>query len=440
MRIHRFALYTIAFSISIGGVALASAKTTDLIKNSTSDKITLEQALDCAFRNRQELSAYQTDLDAAALKLKHAGLPPNPELGVEWNNLGGDLPSGDSKETTISLSQPIEIGGKPSARKDKGHAEILRLQHEKAVTWLDIAVEVRTAFLEVLGARERLVLQREAAKTASELVNITREQVEAGKLAGTEETRAEARKAEIAAETQRLKRLLADAELNLATLLAKPDSSSITAEGGLFHEVSVPDRQALLAEMKSSPLLALRRSESQLAKTNLSLEQANAWSDPTLSLSLREVPDEDARAVAIGVSIPLPLFQRNQVAVAEAGATAHKATANEAAAVRRLQTELIKTHANLVAADQEVRTLRTEGLRKAAQAAEAVREGFRAGKFRYSDVLEASQALMAMQARYLDALLDLNRAAISLDRLSGKPALPSIAKESATPSSRRSTP
>lgn len=440
MRIYRFALCTFAFTISIGGVALASAKTTDLVKKSVSNTITIEQALECAFRNRQELSAYQTDLDAAALKLKHAGLPPNPELGVEWNNLGGDLPSGDSKETIISLSQPLEIGGKPSARKDKGHAEILRLQHEQAVTWLDIAAEVRTAFLEVLGARERLFLQREAAKTASELVDITREQVAAGKLAGTEETRAEARKAEIAAETQRLKRLLADAELNLATLLAKPDSSSITAEGRLLHEVSVPDRQALLAEIMSSPLLALRRSESQLAKTNLSLEQANAWSDPTLSLSLREVTDEDARAVAIGVSTPLPLFQRNQVAVAEASATAHKATANEVAAARRLQTELIKTHANLIAADDEVRSLRTEGLRKAAQADEAVREGFRAGKFRYSDVLEASQALMAMKARYLDALLDLNRAAISLDRLLGKPALPTIAKESATPSSRRSTP
>lgn len=440
MRIHRFALCTIAFSISIGGVALALAKTTDLANNSTSNKITLEQALEQAFRNRQELTTSQADLDAAAIKLKHAGLPPNPELGVEWNNVGGDLPDGDSRETIVSLSQPLEIGGKASARKSKGQAEILRLQHEQVVTWLDIAADVRTAYLEVLGARERLLLQREAAKTASELVEITREQVAAGKLAGTEETRAEAKKAEIAADTQRLTRLLTDAELHLATLLAIPDGSSITVDGRLLPEVPIPDRQALLAEMQDAPLLALRRSESQFATTNLSLEQANVWSDPTLSLAVREVPDEDARAVAIGISIPLPLFQRNQVAVAEASATAHKATANEAAAARRLQTELIKTHAHLIAADQEVRALRTEGLGKSAQAAEAVRQGFRAGKFRYSDVLEASQASMAMKARYLDALLDLNRAVISLDRLLGKPALPTIAKESATPSSRRSTP
>jgi len=317
---------------------------------------------------------------------------------------------------------------------------MLRLQREQAMTWLDIAAEVRTAFVEVLNARERLALQREAGKIASDVVAMTHEQVVAGKIAGTEETRAQARNAEALAETQKLKRLLTEAELNLATVLSEPDGAIVTAAGSLPHEVPIPDRQALLAEMKDTPLLALRRSETQLAKTSLSLEQAKAWSDPTLSLSVRDVPSEDARAFAIGVSIPLPLFQRNQPSLAEAGATAHKARANEAAASRRLQTELIKTHAVLVAADQEVRMLRADGLRKAAEAAEAVREGFRAGKFRYSDVLEASQSQAAMKARYLDALLDLNRAAIALDRLLGKPALPALSKNSSSSSTNRSTP
>ena len=270
---------------------------------------------------------------------------------------------------------------------------------------------------------------------------MTHEQVVAGKIAGTEETRAQARKAEALAEAQKLKRLLTEAELNLATvLLSDPSGATVIAAGSLSHEVPVPDRQALLAEMKDSPLLALRRSETQLAKTSLSLEQANAWLDPTLSLSVRDVPSEDARAFAIGVSIPLPLFQRNQPSLAEAGATAHKARANESAASRRLQTELIKAHSALVAADQEARMLRADGLSKAAEAAEAVQEGFRAGKFRYSDVLEATQSLVTMKGRYLDALLDLNRASIALDRLLGKPALPTLSKNFSSSSSNRSTP
>lgn len=440
MRIQRFALCTLIFSVGLWCTPILTARAATFPTPSAPGGLTLEEALDHAARNRQELKGFRADLDAAGIKLKHAGLPPNPELRVEWDNLGGDLPVDDVRETTVALSQPFEIGGKSSARKNKGQAEILRLQCQQATTWLDIAAEVKMAFLEVLGAQKRLALQHEAAQIALELAAITHERVAAGELAATEETRAEARKAETTAETQKLKRLLAEAELNLATALVIPDHATVTAAGHLPREVAIPDRQTLLAGLQDSTLLALSRSETQLAATGLSLEQANAWSDPALSLALREIPGKDARAVSVGLSIPLPLFQRNQAALAEASATAQKALSNEETAAHLLRTELIKAHTMLVAADQEARTLRNEVISRVTEAAEAVREGFRAGKFRYSDVLEASQSQEQVKARHLDAILDLNRAAISLDRLLGRPSSPEVSQNSSSLSHDRSTP
>lgn len=296
------------------------------------------------------------------------------------------------------------------------------------------------AFLEVLVARERLTLHQKAGDIASELAGLTHERVAAGELAATEETRAEARQAETRAETQKLQRLLAEAELGLTLTLVRPDNVTVTATGKLPQEVAIPDRQTLLAGIQGSPLLTMRRSESELAATSLALEQANAWSDPALSLAVREIPGHDARAVSVGLSIPLPLFQRNQSALAEASATVRKAMTNEEAAARRLQTELIRSHTVLVAADQEARTLRNEVLTRATEAAEAVREGFRAGKFRYSDVLEASQSLVTVQARHLDAIIDLNRAAITLDHLLGKPSKPETLQNDSSASHNRSNP
>lgn len=84
--------------------------------------------------------------------------------------------------------------------------------------------------------------------------------------------------------------------------------------------------------------------------------------------------------------------------------------------------------------------MRTDGLNKATEAAKSVQEGFRAGKFRYSDVLEASQSLVTMKVRYLDAIFELNRAAIALDRLLGKPVLPAFSKNFSSSSTNRSTP
>ena len=439
MRIQRFALCTIIFSVGLWCVPMPPVQAADTLTVFAPGGLTLEEALVLASQNRQELKGFRADLDAAAVKLQHAGLPPNPELQIEWDNLGGDLPADDVKETTVSLSQPFEIGGKPAARKNKGQAEIMRLQHEQSTTWLDIAAEVKKAFLEVLGAQERLALQHEAEQIASELAAITHERVAAGELAATEETRAEARKAETKVETQKFKTLLAESEFNLAMTLMETDKATVTVSGHLPQEVAIPDQQTLLAEMQNSPLLALRQSETQLAVTGLSLEQANAWSDPSFFVALREIPDQDARAVSVGFSVPLPLFQRNQAALADASATAQKAITNKENTARRLQTELIKAHTMLIAADQEALTLRNEVISRVTEAAEAVREGFRAGKFRYSDVLEASQSQEQAKVRHLDAILDLNRAAISLDRLLGRPSIPEISHHSSL-SHHRSTP
>ncbi len=439
MRIKRFALCIIIFSVGLWWAPIPPVQAADTITVSAPGGLTLEEALVLASQNRQELKGFRADLDAAAVKLKHAGLPPNPELQVEWDNLGGDLPADDVKETTVSLSQPFEIGGKPSARKNRGQAEIMRLQHEQSTTWLDIAAEVKMAFLEVLGAHERLALQHEAEQIASELAAITHERVAAGELAATEETRAEARKVETMVETRKFKTLLAESEFNLAMTLMETDKATVTVSGHLSQEVAIPDQQTLLAEMQNSPLLALRQSEAQLAASGLSLEQANAWSDPSFFVALREIPDQDARAVSVGFSVPLPLFQRNQAALADASATAQKAITNKENTARRLQTELIKAHTMLSAADQEARTLRNEVISRVTEAAEAVREGFRAGKFRYSDVLEASQSREQAKVRHLEAILDLNRAAISLDRLLGRPSIPEISHQSSL-SHHRSTP
>jgi cobalt-zinc-cadmium efflux system outer membrane protein len=402
--------------------------------------LTLAEALDHAGRHRQELTAFSDDLDAAASTMRHADRPLNPELGVEWDNLGGDSPADEVRETTVSLRQPFEIGGKPLARKNRGQAEILRLQRQRTLVWLDIAAEVREAFVAVQVARARLALHQEAEQIAVELAGLTHERVAAGDLAATEETRAEAGKAETRAETQRLQRLLTEAEQDLTLALAEPELTRVTTTDPLPLEVAIPDRQTMLAMMDAAPLLALRVSESTHAATDLALEQANAWSDPALSLAVREAAGKDGRALTLGLSMPLPLFQRNQVAVAAANAQLRKANRNEAATAHRLRTELLKVHGQLLASDQEARTLRLDALSRAQAAAEAVREGFRFGKFRYSDVLEATNSQVRVKARHLDALLDLNRAAIALDRLLGRPSLPETAADTSSPSHLRSTP
>lgn len=437
MRIQRFALHTVILCVGLWLIAIPSPHAAEIPSVNPQDGLTLSEALALAAQNRPELKTIGVDFDAATNTQKNSSRPPNPELGVEWDNLGGNTPADDVQEVTISLSQPFEIGGKPSARKKSSQAETLRLQQEQATAWLNITTEVRMAFLEVLAAKERLVLQDEAQQITTELARITRERVAAGELAATEEIRAEARKAEAIANTQRVKRILTEAGINLAAVLME-EGVMISATEKLPQEIIIPDQHTLLEEIKKSHLLALYQREHELAAANLSLEQANSWADPSVSLAVREIPKKDARALSIGFSIPLPLFQRNQAAIAMANATAQKSKIKQDTAARQLRIELIRAHAVLVAADQEARTLRNEVLSRATEAAEAVREGFKYGKFRYSDVLEASQSQLDVKTRYLDAILELNRGAITLDHLVGSPSLFQLSQNYPTASLNRS--
>lgn len=421
MRVQRSASCLVVCLSCLGLAAMAQAQTDNFLPPATPRAITLQEALGQAVRNRPELRGFVADFESARVQLERAGAPPNPELGIAVDNLGGERPDDEVSETTISLSQPIELGGKAAARQGKVQAATRRLQHEQATAWLDIAAEVRKSFTAVQGARERVSLQQEGEQIAAELARITRERVAAGELAATEETRAEARRAEAVVETLQAKRLLAEAELDLATVLVAPGPLTAPAEAKLPQEIATPELGPLLNDLQNSPFLELRRSETKLAASGLTLEQTSAWSDPTLSLAIREIPDKDARAVALGIVIPLPLFQRNQTGIAEAGAIAQKAAIAEEVTARRLRAELSKAHATLVAAAHEANILRTEVIARAEEASAAVQEGFRLGKFRYSDVLEASQSLVTAKTRHLETLLNFNQAAIVLDRLLGRP-------------------
>lgn len=395
--------------------------------------LSLEEALATALRNRPELAALRQDLLAIPAKRSEAGQWPNPELGVELANLASNLDE-DDEEVTISLQQPLETGGKRQARLRRVAAEAQLLTEEFNALWLEVAAEVRLAYIEVLAGRERLALLREAERVATELAEIARIRVEAGELAATEENRAGARLALTATETTKESRRLHEAELLLAAAVGEPGGITAPAETGLSEEPETAAPAQLEAGLQSSPRLARLRREVELRTAELAVEKSGASPDPTWFLALRETPDQDGHAVTLGVSLPLPLFRQNQGARAEAGARRARSELYLAAEERRAAGELARARATYAAALQESRTLREQVIGRAEEAGQAVLDGFRQGKFRYSDVLESSQALLEARLRRLEAMVELHRAAVSLDRLAGQPLPPSA------PNNERSTP
>jgi cobalt-zinc-cadmium efflux system outer membrane protein len=80
--------------------------------------LTLRQALALTLKQNPELAAFSWDVRSAEARVLQARLFPNPDFNTQTEDIAGTKQSSDltRSQTTLQLSQLIELGGKRSAR------------------------------------------------------------------------------------------------------------------------------------------------------------------------------------------------------------------------------------------------------------------------------------------------------------------------------------
>jgi cobalt-zinc-cadmium efflux system outer membrane protein len=121
-----------------------------------------------AFARNPDLAAFSWEVRSGDARILQAGLIPNPELGVEFENFLGSEPSRkfETLESTLSISQLVELGGKRAARIRLASSgkEVSNWDYEAKRA--DVAAEVAKSFVEVLSAQGRLTLAEELDRLA----------------------------------------------------------------------------------------------------------------------------------------------------------------------------------------------------------------------------------------------------------------------------------
>jgi cobalt-zinc-cadmium efflux system outer membrane protein len=153
--------------------------------------LTLPQALQRALAANPRLTEADREVGMAAGRRVQAGAIPNPEIAFELDNAfgTGDLRGLTSAETTLQLSQLIELGGKREARIAAGTAELDATRWERAALRLDIASETATSFYEVLSAQRRIDIYDLQIAALDRLTPLLQRRVEAGASAPAEVAR-----------------------------------------------------------------------------------------------------------------------------------------------------------------------------------------------------------------------------------------------------------
>ncbi|MFH1312643.1 MAG: TolC family protein [Candidatus Eisenbacteria bacterium] len=384
--------------------------------------IDMRQALAQALINSPELAAFSWEVRASEAAAVQAGLFPNPEIGVEMENFGGsgEFEGFDGSETTFRLSQLIELGGKRSGRARVAALDLNLAGWDYESKRLEVVSEATKAFVDVLAAQERLALTEELEDLADEVFNVVRERVRHGKVSPVEEARAGVVLASSRIETEKAGRELEASRKRLAAIWGSSSPAFESVSGELEVIESIPPAGTVARHVSRNPDIVRWAAEMEQREAALDLEKARRIPDLTLSGGVKHFREMDINAFVVDLSIPLPLFDRNQGGTREARYRLAKASEERRASEVRVRTALAETHLSLSAAYAQAVALRDDVLPGATTAFEAASEGYRLGKFNYLDVLDAQRTLFKAREQYIETLAAYHKASVDVERLIGE--------------------
>lgn len=365
------------------------------------EPVTLAQALDRAQAGSPLITAAEADVRAAEGRARQAGLLPNPEIDLATENVGGtgSLTGVQAAETTLSVGQRFELGGKRSARMDAAQAEVEMARLRLRIARADLAKEVREAFAQAVAARRRVDSAKNQFVRAESLQKIAVTLVEAGREPPLRALRARTAMLEAVGRVRAAEADYAAAQRALAALwggsetLPEPVAGEDVPPAPLADPTAVLDIQ--LAEAEVAAAIAAERRERSLSRA-----------DVTVSVGGRRLAASDETAMVVGLSMPLGLFDRNQGNIAAANAQRTGAEARRNAALAAALRRTRDATAAFQTAEARLEFLEKRAEPEALEAVRIAREGFAAGRFTLLDVLDAEAALNNLQSDLISAELD----------------------------------
>lgn len=389
--------------------------------NGVETDISLSDAVTRAVACNAELGAADQRIKAAAARAKQAALIPNPELELEYENFGGhdELSGFNGADSTISISQPIQLGGSRAGRRDLADAEVALAMGELDLRRRNVVYRTTTAFFELLAAQQAQVLAEELLDLALGLSRSVDARVEAGRVSPVESTRARIETARARVDLSVAQHRVQQARIHLATVWNHPNPDFRQASGRLPIPEPAPPFPELNQRLADVPEVVLMRRNLILRRHALELEKALAIPDLRVSIGSRRFRDNGQSAWVAGLSVPIPVFDRNQGARSAAEFEIEAATRQIQSVTAEQEGRLRILMERLLSTETATRSMAQVVEPAASEAFSSVELGYLEGKFAFADLLQAQKALFEARRLALESRLEYALARCDLERLVG---------------------
>jgi len=407
-------------SVLITGVAPARAENSSVAPNHTTPAALVRQAL----ANNPELKFYAAEIAAAKGTLKTAGTMRNPELNTEAgykntrDNSGG--PSGQGATWSVSVNQTFEYPGRIALRKAIAKGDVNLAEIHLQQFRLTLAARVRTLAYSISIAEERSMAAREVADRFQGLSDVLAQRPPAGVTplletriidANALNFRRQEREAVLAAKTTA-------AELN--QLCGRPADATLQVSAGELNLLEMSLQT--LVDAAHANAFDIRIRQRELAQQGFRVALARNERFPAIAVgpyySQENATDKEQRA-GIGVSLPLPLWDRNVGNIETSKAREQLVQASLLTTQREVERRVTQNAATVEAKREEIAKWQVATIAKFREAAEVADRNYRLGAVALPVYVETQKQYLEIVGALQEMKKDALQAAQELEILTG---------------------
>ncbi len=411
--------FTIHMSKSLFATWMACMLATIPLSAKPATVVTLNSISARVRSQNPDLAAARLTIDEAIGRMKNTGHLENPELqiGPRYNATSTE------RGLEIGLSQKFPVTNRLKLEKNVGVTEVESSRQEIREVENQLIGEARAAMVLVLAARERRDLLEQQSRLSSKLADFISDAAQRGEASNLDAGQARLEASRMITESRRIAAEERQAIGRLKPLLGMKPGEPLHVSGSL-PRLALPEG----ADAKMRPAMEVARLAVIAAEQTAAIERTKRYGDLTagvVAAAERNIDEpggaENEGIIGIQLTIPLPLWNKNEGNIEAAEARAerrrkealalHRNILLEAEAARAEMTEWAKLTAEI---DQSL-------LPQAGEQGGLAEKSWRAGQADLTDVFRSREQGLELAVTRLDALQNFHLARVRYETALGNP-------------------
>lgn len=379
----------------------------------------LAETLSLTLLNNPELNSFSYDMRASEARILQAGFIPNPALDEETENLGAPI----FMQTTLLLSQLIELGGKRKARLQFAQTEKDRVALDYEVRKRQLFVATTLLFIEVLVNQQKIAFLEENLKALQGFASLVEKRVKAGKASVIEESNFTVLLTTALIDLKTAQNELKNSKNRLSAQWNETNNDAFVAVGNLESIPEVISLEEMGSFIEQHPQVQRLDFEDTLRASRVAVEKSKAYPDVNLRVGPRYLEEAHRWVGVVGLYLPLPLIDRNQGRIWESYENWDKLEKEREVLATKLITELNNSYSTLQTLFSELSLYKNTVLPAAQRAYDFSHKGYELARYNYLELLETQRSYRSSKIRYLQALGDYHKSLAILEGLTGSKAI-----------------